>query len=76
MLVEAAQQICHWNLQSFRNADEGLERDGPARLDLLPVTGREAVADHVLLNQTQLLAEFADSLAKRLEDAGGFIHAL
>ena len=55
-------------MKYFADTKQGPNRDRPTGFDLLPVPGREAEGDHVLLAVAFVLALLADSLTQGAEE--------
>ena len=66
--IQVPHQLCHRYFKHFADAQERGDRNGSSRFNLLPVTGGEAEANHILLAVAALLAKLADSLAQGAEE--------
>jgi hypothetical protein len=62
-------------LKRSTDAEQGFNGNGSSRLDLLPMTRREAIADHVLLWESLSLANLANATAESTEECGIIEHA-
>jgi len=60
--TEALYQLLHRNFECPTNPQHGRCRNRTARFDLLPVSSRITLTDHVLLRPASLLAQFLDTL--------------
>jgi hypothetical protein len=56
LAVEPLNQLRHWQLEDFTDAEQSGHSDGATGLHLLPVAGGEAERQHVLLRIVTLLA--------------------
>jgi hypothetical protein len=63
------------NLQDIADAKKSGDRDRSARLDLLPMTGREAKGNHVFLAVPVPSAQLSNALTQFLEEFGVIHHA-
>lgn len=62
-------------MEGVTDPKQGRNRDGPPRLDPLPMPRREPERDHVLLAVALFLAEVTDSLSQRAEESLLIYHA-
>src|SRR5438105_4494555 len=49
LLIESSHQARHWGMKHFANTKKRADGDWPPLFDLLPVTCRKSVRDHVFL---------------------------
>lgn len=56
LLVQPLYQPRHWRFKYLADAEQGGHGDGASGLHLLPVAGREAEGEHILLREATLLA--------------------
>ena len=74
--VQSTQQLHEWNIERPANSEQRFHRDGPSSLNLLPVTGREAEANHVFLRESLPISNVADTFTESAEECGVIDHAL
>jgi len=63
------------NFENVANSQQRRDSNGAARLDLLPVAGREPERNHVLLGVPPRLPEFLGSLSEGVQELGVVDHA-
>jgi len=73
--VQAPHELRHGDFKDLADAEESGHGDGPTRFNLLPVAGREAKRNHVLLAPSLLLAKLADLGAQSTEEFLLICHA-
>ena len=73
--VQTPDEPADGHLEHIADAEKGGNGDGAACLDLLPVAGRKAERDHVLLAVAPALAQFSDSLPQGAEKFRLIYHA-
>jgi len=55
--IQTLHQLAHRQFENFADSEQGRRGNGATGLDLLPVPGREAKAEHILLSEAPLLTE-------------------
>lgn len=66
--VQVPDKACHRDVECPADSQKFSYGNRSASLDLLPVSGREANADHVLLAEPMLLPQVADASAQCVEE--------
>jgi hypothetical protein len=66
--IESFNQLRGTYRECIANAEKSGDRDGPARLDLLPMASRETKSNHVFLGKSLGPAKLFHSLSKGCEE--------
>ena len=74
--MQTTNESIHRDDERVANPQERCDGDWPSRLDLLPVPGREAEANHVLLSVALPLAQLLYPLSQRAKEFLFGYHAL
>jgi hypothetical protein len=66
--IQTAQKPSHWHPERVANSQEGFQCDWASCLDLLPVSGRKPVRDHVFLTKATFSPQKLYPLPQRPEE--------